>query len=83
LTKGWNGDVAPASVKSSVSLKGKRVANGEAFKAPAKPFSRTVFAPAVKKPAKTTVVTRKNPTAEETRKGMDKLMQKYNFGGRN
>ena len=83
LTKGWNGDVAPASVKSSVSLQGKRVANGEAFKAPAKPFSRTVFAPAVKKPSKTTVVTRKNPTAEETRKGMDKLMQKYNFGGRN
>jgi hypothetical protein len=82
LTKGWNGGATPAPAKASSSKKvyGKKVANGELFKSPAKTFSRTVFAPAKKKATeeKATVVTKKVATKEEIRKGAVELFYKYN-----
>ena len=82
LTKGWNGGATPAPAKASSNKKvyGKKVANGELFKSPAKVHSRTVFAPATKKVSEknATVVTMKVPTKEEIKKNLDKLMQKYN-----
>ena len=82
LTKGWNGGATPAPAKASSNKKvyGKKVANGELFKSPAKTFSRTVFAPAKKKATeeKATVVTKKVATKEEIRKGAVELFYKYN-----
>ena len=80
LTKGWNGGATPAPAKASSSknLYGKKVANGELFKTPAKVYSRTAFAPATKKVEKTTVANIKFPTKEEIKKNLDKMMQKYN-----
>ena len=84
LTKGWNGGATPAPAKAAASknIYGKSVANGELFKSPAKAHSRTAFAPATKKASenKVTVVTKKAPTKEEIRQGLDKYMQRFNFG---
>ena len=84
LTKGWKGDATPAPAKASSSKKvaGKKVVNGEHFTSPAKAHSRTLFAPATKKVSEknATVVTKKVATKEEIRQGLDKYMQRFNFG---
>ena len=78
LTKGWTEPAAPASKLSTRnSTVGKSVVNGGDFKAPAKPHSRTVFAP--KQQTKTTVVTKKAPTKEEIRKGMEQLGKRLGY----
>jgi len=79
LTKGWTEQpAAPAHTKLSSHTSGfsKRVANGEHFKAPVKPQSRTVFVP--KQQTKTKVVDYKFITKEEMDKGMDEYMSRFN-----
>lgn len=87
LTKGWTEQPAtPAPAKMSNYKVGfnKRVANGEYFKAPAKPHSRTVFAPKaeVKTDTKTKVVKYKPITKEEMNKGIEKYLSRFNKGAR-
>ena len=78
LTKGWTEQpAAPAHTKLSSHTNGfsKRVANGEHFKAPVKPQSRTVFVP--RQQTKTKVVDYKAPTKEEIRKGLDSYVKRF------
>ena len=81
LTKGYTAPATSSAVAGKTGF-GKAVANGAAFKAPAKVHSRTVFAPATKKVSDkdATVVTKKVATKEEIRQGLDKYMQRFNFG---
>ena len=85
LTKGWTEQPAtPAPAKMSNYKVGfnKRVANGEYFKAPAKPHSRTVFAPKAEVNTKTKVVKYKPMTKEEMNNGIEKYLSRFNKGVR-
>ena len=76
LTKGWAGTQSVAPKKSSVGnvVAGKRVINATDYKTPAKSYGSTVFTPQTKVQVKQ--MTAKQPTVEETRKGMEKLVKK-------
>ncbi len=76
----------PSANKASVGKSGfgKYVLNNAAFKAPAKHHSRTVFVEKRSgRSTKTTVVTKKVPTKEEIRKGMDELARRLGWLPRN
>ena len=81
LTKGYTAPKTSSVVAGKTGF-GKAVANGAAFKAPSNRHSRTVFAPTTKKASEkeVTVVTKKVLSKEEIRQGMDKYMQRFNFG---
>lgn len=78
LTRGWTEpSVTPAIAKTShKNNTTKYVANSEGFESHAKPYSRTLFIPQVKSNNNTTVVTKKFPTKEEIREGLDKLARR-------
>ena len=80
LTKGA---ASTASTKSAVVGKagfGKNVVNNAAFKAPAKHHSRTVMVEKVKSNStKVNVVTKKVPTKEEIRKGMEQMGKRLGY----
>jgi hypothetical protein len=84
LTK--SASATPSANKASVGKSGfgKYVLNNAAFKAPAKHHSRTVFVEKRSgRSTKTTVVTKKVPTKEEIRKGMDELATRLGWLPRN
>ena len=76
LTKGWAGTASVAPKKASMGnvVAGKRVVNVTDYKTPARPYASTVFTPQTKVQVKQ--MTAKQPTVEETRKGMEKLVKK-------
>ena len=77
LTRGWN-EVAPAPAKASLKsgYNGKKVVpTNVEYKAPKRPYSVTTLVPQQSK-VEAKVVKNKQVTPEETRKGMEKLMNK-------